>query len=73
MRNRIDPQGVKEISHNEAGRPLGEHRDTGETDPNKVDRLIRVADLKFVDAGPTALEEGQPIPPTRKSFLKEAT
>ncbi|MFA6450458.1 MAG: protein translocase subunit SecD [bacterium] len=70
MRNRIDPDGVKEVAISKQGDRWVNIEIPGETDPDKVERLVKVADLKFIDSRGVAWEDGFRIPADAKVILK---
>jgi len=70
MRNRIDPDGVKEVTIQKQGTRWVNIEIPGETDPEKVEHLIgKMAYLKFVDSKGEAWEDGFRIPKDAKVIV----
>ncbi|MFH1676999.1 MAG: protein translocase subunit SecD [bacterium] len=62
VRNRIDPEGVKELILQKMGDNRIVLQLPGEDDPEKVKRMIgETATLRFLDVGDNALEQGTKI------------
>lgn len=73
MRNRIDPQGVREVALQKQGSRWVNIEIPGESDPDKVEKLIvKVAKLEFVDSGGKAWEDGFHIPGDAKIIMTGA-
>jgi preprotein translocase subunit SecD len=63
MRNRLDPEGVKEILIQKQGSRWVNIEIPGERDPEKVERLlIKVAKLEFIDSEGEQWEDGYKVP-----------
>ncbi|MEW6202714.1 MAG: protein translocase subunit SecD [bacterium] len=67
MRNRLDPEGVREIAIQKQGTKWVNIEIPGERDPERVERLIgKTALLEFIDTKGKAYEQGEALPRDRK-------
>lgn len=70
MRNRLDPEGVREIAIQKQGAKWVNIEIPGERDPEKVERLIgQTALLEFVDTRGKEYEQGDLIPDKHITIL----
>ncbi|MFH1537741.1 MAG: protein translocase subunit SecD [bacterium] len=70
MRNRLDPEGVREIAIQKQGSKWVNIEIPGERDPEKVEELIgKTAILEFVDTRGQTYEQGEPIPDKHKTIF----
>lgn len=73
MRNRIDPEGVREVAIQKQGTRWVNIEIPGERDPEKIEALIgKVAKLEFVDTEGKPWEDGFRIPSDAKIIMTGA-